>query len=109
MNLTWGEALVARSVRPDLVDGQYEVGTDMDVDINLQYPTPIGHATVIGNGLRVRLQPHATALQVGSLANGDRVEVWGTVGEWSLVRRGDVHGWSATRFLECAQTARSDS
>lgn len=67
---------MARSVRPDLVDGQYEVGTDMDVDINLQYPTPIGHATVIGNGLRVRLQPHATALQVGSLANRDRVEVW---------------------------------
>lgn len=102
MSLSATEALVARSVRPDLVDGQYELGSDMDVDANLQYPTPVGHATVIANGLRVRLQPHIHALQVGGLADGDRIEVWGSVGEWTLVRRGEVHGWAATRYLERA-------
>lgn len=94
------EALVARAVRPDLVDGRYEVGSDMDVDVNMQYPTPIGHATVTGNGLRVRIQPHADALIVGSLAAGDEVEVWGSVNDWSLVRRGELNGWSATQYLE---------
>lgn len=94
------EALVARSVRPDLVNGQYEVGSDMDVDVNMQYPTPIGHATVTGNGLRVRIQPHADALVVGSLVAGVQVEVWGSVGDWSLVRHDELSGWSATRYLE---------
>lgn len=73
-------------------------GDDVDMAINLQYPTPIGHAYVIGNGLRVRVQPHIDALQLGSL--GEHVEVWGSVGEWSLVRRGELSGWSATQYLE---------
>lgn len=102
MNLTADEALVARAVRPDLVDGRYEVGTDVDVDVNLQYPTPVGHARVIANGLRVRVQPHVQALQVDSLAEGESVEIWGSVGEWTLVRHGAIRGWSATRYLERA-------
>lgn len=75
-------------------------GDDVDVAINLQYPSPIGHAVVIGQGLRVRVQPHLDAVQVGSLAEGDDVDVWGSVGEWSLVRHDDLCGWSATRYLE---------
>jgi len=31
-------------------------GDAVDIETNLQYPTPIGHAYVIGNGLRVRTQ-----------------------------------------------------
>lgn len=94
------EALVARAVRPDLVDGKYEPGSDTDVDVNMQYPSPTGHAVVVGNGLRVRVQPHPDALQVGTLAEGERVEVWGEVGKWTLVRHGVLSGWSATEYLE---------
>lgn len=75
-------------------------GDDVDVAINLQYPSPIGHAVVTGQGLRVRVQPHIDGHQVGSLAEGDDVEVWGSVGDWSLVRHGELCGWSATRYLE---------
>lgn len=75
-------------------------GDDVDVAINVQYPSPIGHAVVTGQGLRVRVQPHLDAVQVGSLAEGDGVDVWGSVGEWSLVRRGELCGWSATQYLE---------
>lgn len=94
------EALVARSVRPDLINEHYEPGSDMDMDINMQYPSPTGHAVVVGNGLRMRIQPHSDALVIGSLAVSDEVEVWGSVGEWSLVRRGELSGWSATQYLE---------
>lgn len=98
------EALVVMSVRPDLVDNQgkvhYEPGDDVMVDINMQYPSPVGHARVIGDGLRMRVQPHIDATQLGSLAEGDQVDVWGSVGEWSLVRKDETFGWSATRFLE---------
>lgn len=75
-------------------------GDDVDVAINLEYPSPTGHAVVIGNGLRVRVQPHVNAAQVGTLAEGEQVELWGSVGEWSLVRRGELCGWSATQYLE---------
>lgn len=99
------EALVARAVRPDLVDGKYEPGSDMDVDVNMQYPSPTWYAVVGGNGLRVRIQPGADALVIGSLAAGDEVEVWGSVNEWSLVRRGVLSGWSATEYLERVRDA----
>lgn len=75
-------------------------GDEVDMEINMQYPSPIGHAMVTGQGLRVRVQPHIDAHQLGSLAEGDDVEVWGSVGEWSLVRQGELSGWSATRYLE---------
>lgn len=75
-------------------------GDDVDVAINLQYPSPIGHAVVTGQGLRVRIQPSLIAMKVGSLNKGDVVDVWGSVGEWSLVRHDDLCGWSATRYLE---------
>ena len=75
-------------------------GDEVDIEINRQYPSPTGHAVVTGNGLRVRVQPHIDALQLGSLAEGDDVELWGSVSEWSFVRRGELCGWSATRYLE---------
>lgn len=100
MSLSETEALVARAVRPDLVDKQYALGDDVDVDISLQYPSPTGHARVVADSLRVRIQPSPDTLVIGSLAVGDEVDVWGSVGDWSLVRKGKVYGWSATRYLE---------
>lgn len=102
--MTDEETLVVRSVRPDLVDAQgnmrYTRGSDMDIEINLQYPIPVGRARVIANGLRVRRQPGTAALQIGSLTAGDTVNIWGTVGDWSLVCKGKLQGWSASRYLD---------
>lgn len=100
VTLSADEILVARAVRPDLVDGEYESGSDGVVDINMQYPSPTGHATVTVNGLRVRIQPSLFALEIGTLDAGDLVEVWGSVGDWLLVRKDELHGWSATKYLE---------
>lgn len=75
-------------------------GDAVDIEINLQYPSPIGRAVVTGQGLRVRVQPHIDGHQLGSLAEGDDVEVWGSMGDWSLVRRGELSGWSATQYLK---------
>lgn len=105
MTLTQAETLVVISVQPDLVDEQgkvqhYAPGDDVTIDINMQYPSPVGHARVTGDGLRMRVQPHIDALSVGRLGVGVEVEVWGSVGDWTLVSINDLHGWSATQYLE---------
>lgn len=74
-------------------------GDEMSVTINLQLPGPVARATVTVNSLRVRETPGEDGKQVGSLRKADRVEVWGAVKGWTLVRRGELCGWSATRYL----------
>lgn len=75
-------------------------GDDVTVQINLALPTPTGHVRVTGNHLFVRVQPDVQSTPLGQLDEGVLVECWGQVADWTLVRYGELCGWSATKYLQ---------
>lgn len=96
------ETLTIMATLPGLTydKAQHYAGDDVTVQINLALPMPTGRARVTGDHLFVRAQPDVQSTPLGRLDEGVLVECWGQVADWTLVRAGELCGWSATKYLQ---------
>ncbi len=70
--------------------------------IPFNFPEPQGTATVVtaqGGNLNIRENPSFDAAVVGSIPNGATVTVFASLPDWSLIRYGDITGYSYSAFL----------
>ncbi|WP_251862295.1 NlpC/P60 family protein [Clostridium sp. Marseille-Q2269] len=92
-------SLVARGSTPKWIRSTYLAKAVPTALNGNEKPIETGLMMIIPDSQTVRMYPSDTGWSTGTLNHGDKVDVYGRYGDWSLVARGSTPKWIRSTYL----------